>query len=140
MGGEDGFGLGYPCEGLWVLVAMLNPFVDQVFKFCDITEDASSDALARDLGEEPLDEIEPRAGCWREVELETLVSGEPALHLLCLVCGVIVDDEMQIETGRRLAIDLPEERQEFVRPVARQAFADDLAVATSSAAKSVVVP
>ena len=52
MGGEDGFGLGYPCEGIWVLVAMLNPFVDRVFKFCDITEDASSDALARDLSAE----------------------------------------------------------------------------------------
>ena len=60
------------------MVTMLNLFVDRVFKFRDITEDASSDALACDLGEEP---IEPRAGCWREVELETLVSGEPALHL-----------------------------------------------------------
>ena len=82
---------------------MLNPFVDRVFKFRDITEDASSDALARDLGEEPLDKIEPRAGCWREVELETLVPGEPLLHLLCLVRGVIVDDEMQIEAGGRFA-------------------------------------
>ena len=41
------------------------------------------------------------------MELETLMPGEPALHLLCLVRGVIVDDEMQIETGRRLAVDLP---------------------------------
>jgi len=29
--------------------------------------------------------------------------------------------------NRRLAVDLPEERQEFVCPVARQAFADNLA-------------
>jgi hypothetical protein len=125
MGGEDGFGLGCPCEGLGVLVAMLNPFVDRVFKFRYIMENASSDALARDLGEEPLDEVEPGAGCWREVELETLVPGEPALHLLCLVGGVIVDDEMQIEADGSLAVDLPEERQEFVCPVAGQAFADD---------------
>src|SRR5580704_8236598 len=90
-------------------------------------ENASPDALARDFGEEPLDEIEPRAGCWREGELETPVPGEPTLHLLCLVRRGIGDDEMQIETGRRLAVDLPEECQEFVRPVARQAFADDLA-------------
>jgi hypothetical protein len=33
--------------------------------------------------------------------------------------GVIVDDETQIETGRRLAVD-PEERQEFVRPLAHR--------------------
>ncbi len=106
--------------GSWLRCSM-----DRVFKFRDIMENASSDALACDLGEEPLDEIEPRAGCWGEVELETLVPGEPALHFLCLVRGVIVDDEMQIETGRRLAVDLPEERQELVCPVARQAFADD---------------
>jgi hypothetical protein len=42
---------------------MLNPFVDRVFKFRYIMENASSDALARDLGEEPLDEVEPGAGC-----------------------------------------------------------------------------
>src|ERR1700730_10518497 len=92
-----------------------------------LCEDASADALARDLGEEPLDEIEPRTGCRREMQLETLVPGEPALHLLCLVRGVIVDDQMQIEMGGRLAVDLPQERQEFVRPVAWQTFADDLA-------------
>jgi hypothetical protein len=127
MGGEDGFGFGCPCEGLRVLVAMIDPFMDRGFEFRDIMEDAASDALARDLGEEPLNEIEPRAGCWREVQLETLVPGEPPLHILCLVSGVIIDDEMQIETGGRLAVDLPEERQEFVRPVARQTFTDDLA-------------
>src|SRR6202035_5279008 len=106
---------------------MLDPFVDRCFEFRDIVEDASADALARDLGEEPLDEIEPRTGCRREMQLETLVPGEPALHLLCLVRGVIVDDQMQIEMGGRLAADLPQERQEFVRPVAWQTFADDLA-------------
>jgi hypothetical protein len=40
---------------------MFNPFVDRGFKFHDIFENASSNALARDLGEEPFDEIELRA-------------------------------------------------------------------------------
>jgi hypothetical protein len=104
---------------------LLNPFADRVFKFRDIMEHASSDALARDLGEEPLDEIDPRAGCWGEVELETLLPGEPALHLLCLVRSAIVDDEMQIEADGSLAVDLPEELQVFVCPVARQALRTD---------------
>src|ERR1019366_7540420 len=121
MGGEDGFGFGCPCEGLRVLIAMIDPFMDRGFEFRDIMEHASSDALARDLGEEPLDEIDPRAGCWGEVELETLLPGEPALHLLCLVRSAIVDDEMQIEADGSLAVDLPEELQVFVCPVARQA-------------------
>jgi hypothetical protein len=53
MGNEDGFGFGCPFEGIRVLVTMLNPFVDRGFKFHDIMENASSDALARDFGEEP---------------------------------------------------------------------------------------
>ena len=40
-------------------------FFDRGFEFRDIAEDASADALARDLGEEPLDEIEPRTGSLR---------------------------------------------------------------------------
>jgi hypothetical protein len=51
MGCEDGFGLGYLRGGLRVLVGMLNPFADCAFKFRDITENASSDALARDLSD-----------------------------------------------------------------------------------------
>ena len=53
MGNEDGFGFGCPFEWIRVLVTMLNPFVDRGFKFHDIMENASSDALARDFGEEP---------------------------------------------------------------------------------------
>ena len=84
-----------------------------------LLEVASSDALARDLGEESFHEIEPGTGCWREVQLETFVPARASALPLCLVRGIIIDDEMQIETCRRLAIDLFEERQEFVCPVAR---------------------
>jgi hypothetical protein len=97
-------------------------FADRVFKFRDIME-----------REEPLDEIDPRAGCWDEVELETLLSGEPALHLLCLVRSVIVDDERQIEADGSFAVDLPEELQIFVCPVARQALRTDATSVQSSA-------
>jgi hypothetical protein len=83
-------------------------------------ENGAPDALARDLGEAPLDAVEPRAGCGRDVELETLGPGEPALHLSCLL-RVIVDDEGQIETDRRLAADFPAKRQEYGSSVARWA-------------------
>ncbi len=51
MGCGDGFGLGYLRGGLRVFVGMLNLFADCVFKFRDITENASSDAFARDLSD-----------------------------------------------------------------------------------------
>ena len=45
-----------------------------------------------------------------------------------LVCGVIVDDQMHCALGRGLAIDLVEEADELLMPVATHALADDLAV------------
>src|SRR5438477_3542494 len=64
---EDRFGAGSPLEGLWVLVSMLDPVVNRGLEFGDVVEGPSSDALASNLGEEPLDEVEPGTGCRREV-------------------------------------------------------------------------
>ncbi|WP_236843339.1 hypothetical protein [Bradyrhizobium icense] len=52
---EDGFGAGGPPEGLWVLVSMLDPLVNRGLEFSDVVEGSSSDALASDFGDEPLD-------------------------------------------------------------------------------------
>ena len=52
-------------------------------------------------------------------------SGEPRLDLGCLVGGVVVHDDMNIEPFRDLSIDLLEEFQELDCPVALVAFADD---------------
>ncbi len=58
---------------------------------------------------------------------------------------VIIADEVQIESVRRVAVDDAQETQEFLMPMPVHAFADDLApmtlpLATSSAANRVVVP
>src|SRR6478609_5066310 len=76
----SGFGAGGPLEGLWVLVSMLDPLVNRGLEFDDVVEGSSSDALASDFGEEPLDEVEPGTGCRREVQCEAFVSRQPALH------------------------------------------------------------
>src|ERR1700730_14560230 len=60
---------------------MLDPFVDRGFEFRDIVEDASADALARDLGEEPLDEIEPRTGCRRDSTVTQPSQSNLRIHL-----------------------------------------------------------
>ena len=65
-------------------------------------------------------------------------SGEPRFDLRCLVGGVVVHDDMNIEPLRDLTIDLFEEFQELDCPMALVAFADDKP--RSSAANSVVVP
>src|SRR5438552_12238360 len=93
---EDRFGAGSPLEGLWVLVSMLDPVVNRGLEFGDVVEGPSPDALASNLGEEPLDEVEPGTGCRRGVQCEVLVSRQPALHGRRLVGGVVVEDQMQI--------------------------------------------
>ena len=66
--GDHWPGLCSPYEGLRVFVAVFNPFGDSDFELVHAVECTSSDALPCDLGEQSLDEVEPGAGCWREVE------------------------------------------------------------------------
>jgi len=115
--------------------------INRGLEFDDVVEGSSSDALASDFGEEPLDEVEPGTGCRREVQCEAFVSRQPALHGRRLVGGVVVEDQMQIEMCGRLAVDCFQKRQELVCPMTRQAFADDgTGRHIQRAAKSVVVP
>ena len=111
---ENGFGSDCPCEWFRILVSMLNPFLDCGFELRDVVENASPYTLSGDFGEEPLDEVESGAGRRREVQDEAFMSCQPAFHGRCLVGGIVVEDQMQIEMGGDLAIDLLEEGQELV--------------------------
>ncbi len=53
---------------------------------------------------------------------------EPGTYLGMLVRRIVVDDQMEFAAGRGLAIDLVEEADEFLMPVARHALADDPAL------------
>lgn len=53
---------------------------DGFLQFIDAFEDAAADALPGDLGKEPLDQVEPRAGPGCEVQMKARVAIEPALH------------------------------------------------------------
>ena len=76
-------------------------------------EAAGADHIARQVGEEAFDKIEPGRGGRREMHLEARPLVRPRAHLRMLVGGVIVGDQMQIDAARRLAIDLLEEAQPF---------------------------
>ena len=54
--------------------------------------------------------------------------------------AVVVHHEMDVHLGRHVGLDGAQELQELAAAVAAMQLADDLAVAMSSAAKSVVVP
>ena len=62
------------------------------------------------------------------MELKAVVPPEPGADLGMLVRDVIVDNQMHCALVRGLAVDLVEEADELLIPVAAHALADDLAV------------
>ena len=59
-GGEDAFWVGSPDEGFWIGVGLGDEAVDSELQVNDGLEDAALEALARELGEEAFDGVEPR--------------------------------------------------------------------------------
>src|ERR1700680_2512475 len=55
--------------------------------------------------------------------MEALVPFEPGADLGVLVRRIVVDDQVQLRSGRGLAVDLIEEADEFLMPMARHARA-----------------
>jgi hypothetical protein len=97
---------------------------DGVFEFGDAGEDAAPNALAGDLGKEALDQIEPGRRGRDEVQLEARVLGEPGLHRLGLVSGVVVDDQVQVQMLARGGVDGLQEADELLGPMPRLALPD----------------
>src|SRR5262249_30944792 len=77
---------------------------------------------------EALDHVEP--GCRRrsEMKVKARMSLEPAFDRRGLVSGIVVDDQMEIETGQGPLIDQLEKAQEIAMATARHAGSDDFAV------------
>ena len=120
-------GLG-PDEGFWVGIMVFQIFHDGALALCDAAERAASDAFSGDLGEEAFDHVEPGRRGRREVQMKARMRLEPAFDGGRLMRGIVVDDEMQIQTGGGSVIDQLEKAQKLTMPVARQAGSDDAAV------------
>ena len=125
---EDLTGRLGPDEGLGVGIVVLQIVQDGALEFCDAFEGAASDAFSSDLGEEPLDHVEPGCRGGREVQMEAWMRFDPALHGRRLVGGIVVDDEMKIETSRGLLVDQLEKAQELAMAMTRHASSDHPAV------------
>ena len=125
---EDFAGRLGPDEWLGVCVVVFQVFHDGAFELRDTLEGAAADTFSGDLGEEPLDHVEPGSRGRREVQMEAGMGFEPALYGRRLMGGVVVNDEMEIETGGGLLVDQSEKAQELAMSMARHAGPDDLAV------------
>src|SRR5450631_4643239 len=125
---DDFVWIGGPSEWLRHVVVLVEKAIDGGLKVGDGAEHAAFQPTLRELGEEALDGVEPRARGWCEVEGEALVPIEPLAHFGMLVGGVIVDDHMHDLAGGNLRLDSVEEADEFLMPVTLHVAADHRAV------------
>ena len=126
-GSEDVIGGLGPFEGLGVGVVMTDEVHDVGAQSLDAAIDAAPDLLVGDEREEALDLIEPGRTGGREMDMPARPFGEPVADQWGFVRGVVVHDEMDIETARDGGLDLVEELAELCGAVTGIAFADDLA-------------
>ena len=88
---------------------------------------AAAELLGGQLGEPALDEVQPGARGRGEVQHEPRVGGQPLVDRRRLVGRAVVEDDVDVEIGRDLAIEGLQELLELDRAVAAVQRADDLA-------------
>src|SRR5258705_4910688 len=115
-----------PDEGTGVFVVFADVGTNRGDESRHTAEGAAPDAFARDLGEEALDEVQPRGPGRGEVEVKAWVLAHPGLHGRMLVRTVVVQNEMNVPPPGCLPIDLVQEGEEFGVRVAGLARHQDL--------------
>src|SRR6202030_3908608 len=93
--GEDAFWVGGPDEGFGIDVCLRDEAVDGDLQINDRSEHATLEALARELGEEAFDRVEPGCRGRGEVERPAGMPRQPLAHLWMLVGRIIVDHRPQ---------------------------------------------
>src|SRR6266850_357426 len=91
-------------------------------------ERAPTDSTLSDAGEETFDLVEPGGVGGREVNVPTRTACKPSSDLGMLVGGVVVDNEMDVELGRHIGLDVAQEGEELLMTVAGFALGNDRAV------------
>ena len=118
---KDGIGGGCPLEWLAVGVVRGDEVVDALHELFDAGEGPASNGLVGDQGEESLDLVQPRTVGRDEVHVPARSGGQPSLDLRVAMCGVVVADAMNVQLGWHGLVDLAQEGQEFLMPMARLA-------------------
>ena len=107
---------------------MRHVVVDFVHQFAHAAERAAPDRLLGDEREPALDLIEPAGVGGGVVDVVARMAGEPGFDLRMLVGGVVVGDQMDVEIGRDVAVEMIKKGEELLMPMARLALRDDRAV------------
>src|SRR5437899_10129847 len=119
---EDRIRGGGPEEGASVAIVVLHELIDLGHELREAGKGAAADGALRDERKPALNLIEPGRVGRREVEVVAGMPGEPAAYLGVLVGPVVVHDEVHVEVRRDLGVEVAQERQELLVPMARLAL------------------
>ncbi len=118
-----GFG---PDEGAESVVPAVDEGPDLGGEVFDGGEGSPVDGLLLDDGEPDLDEVQPRTGCRREVDMDTWIRGKPVADFDRLVGCIVIHDQMQFLVGLGPR-NVFEEPQKLLPAVPRPGDSGDLA-------------
>src|ERR1700677_98415 len=100
-------------------VVVSDVMVNLLHQFADAAEGTAPDGLLGDAREPALDLIEP-AGVGRSaMKVVARTARQPGSHPGMLVGGVVVRDQMDLEVGRDVAVEVLEKAQKLLMPMAR---------------------
>lgn len=114
-----------PLDGFGLAVVEADVAHDSFREILDRGEDAAVNEVAFDLGEPELDLIEPGGVGGREVERDRRMVVEELLDSLGLVCGEVVENDVDFLVGRLTGDEIFEEGDELLTGVAADGLAQD---------------
>ena len=93
-----------------------------------VLEGATTQPLVGYFAEPALHQVEPGTGGRDKVKIEPRVTAEPGFHARMFVGAVIIHDQMQVQPGRGVDVNLLEETDKFLMPMPGHTVADHPAV------------
>ena len=127
-GGDDFVRVGGPREWLRVGVGLSDEAVDGRLEIDDGAEDTTFQSTSAELGEKPLDSVEPGARGWCEVENETRVAIKPGTNVGVFVSCIVVKNDVDDLADRNFRLDGVQKSNEFLMTMTLHVAADDRAV------------
>lgn len=106
---------------------VMDEVIDLGSQLLDAPERASAHGLLGNDIEPDLDLVQPGGAGRRQMDVETRVRGQPALHPGMLVSGIDIEDQMNLYILRDIRIDMLQEVEVVLMAVSLLALGEDIA-------------
>src|SRR5262249_50382278 len=111
-----------------MLIPVGSKRLDASAQIGDRAEGAAAHCALSDQAEPAFHLIQPGTVGRREVQMKAPTARQPCSDARMFVCGVVINDQMQIQVCRSVRLQMPQEGKKLLMSVARLALRDHLAV------------